>query len=330
MHPIIRYPPDSGGVEGNLGKAIRMSDSVERRILVTGATGQVGFELLRSLRGLGRVVAPDRQTLDIANFDQIRRVFSEVKPTLVVNAAAYTAVEQAESDSDTAMRVNADAPGVMAQEARRVGAMLFHYSTDYVFDGVKAGPYVESDPPNPINVYGASKLAGERAVVDAGGKCLVFRTSWVYGNHGHNFLRTILGRAGQQAELKVVSDQIGAPTWSRTIATTTAHIASQILQEGDSPVDGRVGYPDIYHLNAEGVTSWAGFAQAILDLAAPHAGATVLPIPSESYATRAKRPRNSCLSTAKLSETFGIRPPHWREALQRCLESRADASNPNN
>lgn len=177
-----------------------MSDSVERRILVTGATGQVGFELMRSLRGLGRVIAADRQTLDIANPDQIRRVFSEIKPALVVNAAAYTAVEQAESDNDTAMRVNADAPGVMAQEARRVGAMLFHYSTDYVFDGGKDGPYIESDSPNPINVYGASKLAGERAVLDAGGQCLVFRTSWVYGNHGHNFLRTILARAGQQSE----------------------------------------------------------------------------------------------------------------------------------
>ena len=298
-----------------------MADSNEPTILVTGTTGQVGFELLRSLQGLGRIVAPDRRTLDLADSGQIQRVVREIKPTLIVNPAAYTAVDSAESDVDSATRMNAEAPGVLAEEARRVGSAIIHYSTDYVFDGTKECAYNEDDPTNPLNVYGRSKLAGEQAIVQVGGKYLVFRTSWVYGTRGRNFLRTMLRLAAERPELNIVADQVGAPTWSSTIAALTAQIATQALIEHGSDAGWWGEHSGVYHLTAAGATSWAGFAEAIFELALPPTRPLVKPITSDEYPTPAKRPKNSRLSNEKLASRFGVRAPDWRDALQLCIAS---------
>lgn len=296
-----------------------MADLHERTILVTGSTGQVGFELLRSLQGLGRIVAPGRQAFDLSDFDQMRRVVRELKPALIVNPAAYTAVDQAETDVDAAIKMNGEAPGVLAEEARRVGAALFHFSTDYVFDGTKDGAYEEDDPTSPLNVYGKSKLAGELAIEQVGGKYFVFRTSWVYGARGRNFLRTMLRLAAERSELNIVADQVGAPTWSGTIAALTAQIATQgLVEHGDDPGwwAERAG---VYHLTAGGSTSWAGFAEAIFELAVPAQRPTVKPIESGEYPTPAQRPKNSRLSNSRLALMFGVRAPDWREALRVCV-----------
>ncbi|MGF6754869.1 dTDP-4-dehydrorhamnose reductase [Paraburkholderia sp. GAS42] len=296
-----------------------MADLHEPTILVTGSTGQVGFELLRSLQGLGRIVSPDRQAFDLANFDQMRSVVRELKPALIVNPAAYTAVDQAETDVDAAMRMNGEAPGVLAEEARRVGAALIHFSTDYVFDGAKDGAYEEDDPTGPLNVYGKSKLAGEQAIEQVGGNYFVFRTSWVYGTRGRNFLRTMLRLAAERSELSIVADQVGAPTWSGTIAALTAHIATQALGEHRADDGWWSERSGVYHLTASGMTSWAGFAEAIFETAALPSRPTVKPITSNEYPTPARRPANSRLSNEKLASTFGIQAPDWREALKLCV-----------
>jgi dTDP-4-dehydrorhamnose reductase len=254
-----------------------MSDPADKTILVTGVTGQVGFEFARSLQGLGRVVALDRQQFDLTNLDQICNVIRETRPALIVNPAAYTAVDNAEKDVETAMKVNGEVPGVIAEEAKQVGAVLFHFSTDYVFNGTKSGPYLETDQTDPQNVYGASKLAGEQAIAAVGGRSLVFRTSWVYGRRGKNFLLTMLRLAAEKPTLRIVGDQIGAPTWSKTIATVAAHIAAQGLSAGNDWWDEKSG---IYHLSAGGSTSWAGFAQAIFDLSALEKRPVVEAIPA--------------------------------------------------
>lgn len=294
-----------------------MSATASRNILVTGVNGQVGFELARSLQGLGRVVALDRRQFDLSNFDQIRNVIREFQPALIVNPAAYTAVDQAEKDTDAAMKINGEAPGVIAEEAKRLGAVLFHFSTDYVFDGTKSGPYVETDETNPQNVYGASKLAGERAIAAVGGVSLVFRTSWVYGRRGKNFLLTMLRLAAEKPALRIVGDQIGAPTWSKTIATLVAHIAAQGLPAGEEWWTEKSG---VYHLTAGGSTSWAGFAETIFDLAALEKKPSVEAIPASEYPVPAKRPANSRMSCEKLAEVFGLQVPEWDEALRLCIE----------
>ena len=300
-----------------------MSDSNQPIILVTGASGQVGFELVRSLQGLGTIVAPPRDTLDLADARSIENALDEIRPSLIVNPAAYTAVDQAESDVDNAMRVHAAAPGELAAAARRTGVPLIHYSTDYVFDGSKPGAYEESDAVGPLNVYGESKLAGERAIEAAGCAHLILRTSWVYGARGRNFLKTMLRLGVERPELRIVDDQRGAPTWSRTIATLTAHIVAQAVvvprEEQAQWWSARAG---TYHLSASGDASWAEFARAIFELASPEKAPKVVPIASSEYPTPARRPANSRLSNAKLVETFGIRPPHWREALSLCLQDR--------
>lgn len=289
-------------------------------ILVTGVNGQVGFELNRTLQGLGRIVALDRTKLDLDDLAAVRTAIRELKPAIVVNSAAYTAVDKAESDFEAVMRLNAEVPGVFAEEAARIGAVLVHYSTDYVFDGTHSSAYVESDTPHPQNVYGASKLAGEEAIVATGCAHLIFRTSWVYGLRGKNFLLTMLKLAAERPELRVVADQIGAPTWANTIAVTTSHVIAQGLAAVDA--DWWHRRSGIYHLTATGETSWHGFAQAIVEGAMGERAPRIMPITSAEYPTPAKRPANSRLSTLKLLDTFGIRPPAWDDALRLCMAGR--------
>jgi len=297
----------------------RRSIHDEPVILVTGATGQVGFEAVRALQGLGKVVAVDRSRLDLGQLDQVRDLVRDTRPALIVNAAAYTAVDRAETDVATAKLVNADLPRVLAEEAASLDALLIHYSTDYVFNGAKVGCYLETDEPQPLNVYGQTKLAGEQAIAAVGGKHLVFRTSWVYGARGRNFMLTMLRLAKQAgAGISVVDDQFGAPTWSRTIASLTAHIAARYCARDTDPSWWRAR-SGVYHLTAAGSTSWYGFARAIFDAA--NYGATVVkPIPGSEYVTPARRPANSRLCCDKLAETFGLRAPEWDEALIQCIE----------
>jgi dTDP-4-dehydrorhamnose reductase len=287
-------------------------------ILVTGVNGQVGYELARTLQGLGNVVAVDRSVMDLSNLDQVRAVVRDVRPALIVNPAAYTAVDKAEQESDLAMRINGEAPGVLAEEANKLGAALIHYSTDYVFNGEKEGAYVEDDPTDPQNVYGRSKLAGEQAIAASGVNHLVLRTSWVYGTRGKNFLLTMLRLGAERPELKVVADQFGAPTWCNTIATLTAHLASQSFAAEDAAKwwSERSG---VYHLCAGDATSWHGFASAIFELADLPTKPETLPIPASDYPTPAKRPSNSRMSNDKLARVFGLAAPHWRDALKLCL-----------
>jgi dTDP-4-dehydrorhamnose reductase len=300
-----------------------------RKILLTGKNGQVGWELQRTLAPLGDVVAVGHQEMDLADPDSIRRMIREVRPHLIVNPAAYTAVDKAESESDLAMAINGIAPGVMAEEAKRLNAAVIHYSTDYVFDGAKERPYVEDDAPNPLNVYGRTKLAGEQAIQAAGAPHLILRTSWVYGARGRNFLLTILRLAREKSELKIVDDQVGAPTWARLLAEVT----SQIVAQHSSPLC-RQAIPisdvsGIYHAVPTGSTSWHGFAAKILENVFGHAGQTppkLVPIPTSDYPLPAVRPRNSCLSSEKLTYAFGLAIPSWEDSLTMCLQEMYGAS----
>ncbi|MBR7986378.1 dTDP-4-dehydrorhamnose reductase [Burkholderia cenocepacia] len=289
----------------------------EPTILVTGVNGQVGFELLRSLQGLGRVVACDRSMLDLSDLDRVRSVVRELKPSIIVNPAAYTAVDKAETDVDAARRLNVGVPRAFAEEAARLGAALVHYSTDYVFDGTKEGAYVETDATNPQNVYGLTKLEGEQAIAATGCAHLILRTSWVYGRRGKNFLLTMLKLGSERPELRVVADQVGAPTWSKTIATATAHIVAQALAADDA--DWWAQRSGVYHFTSAGATSWHGFAEAIFAQAMGERAPRVSPIPASDYPVPAKRPPNSRLSHDKLTEAFGLRLPDWADALTLCL-----------
>jgi len=288
----------------------------KRTILVTGVNGQVGYELLRSLQGLGRVVGLDRAALDLTDLDRVREVVRATKPSIIVNPAAYTAVDKAESDQAMARRLNAESPRVLAEEAARCGATLIHYSTDYVFDGTKKTPYVEDDATNPQNVYGRTKLEGERGIAASGCSYLVLRTSWVYSRRGKNFLLTMLKLGAERPELRVVADQIGAPTWSRTIAEATSHIVSQGVAGGSDWWEDCSG---VYHFSAAGETSWHGFADAILATAMGERAPKVIPIEASDYPVPAKRPTNSRMAIDKLADTFGVRMPAWRDALRLCL-----------
>ncbi|WP_323072794.1 dTDP-4-dehydrorhamnose reductase [Mycetohabitans endofungorum] len=290
----------------------------QRTILITGVNGQVGFELTRTLQGLGRVVAADRSMLDLSDLGQIRSIVHSVQPTLIVNPAAYTSVDKAESEPDLAMIINGQAPGVFADEAKKLGIPLIHYSTDYVFNGEKDGEYVEGDPTDPQNVYGSTKLAGEQAIATSGANYLIFRTSWVYGRRGKNILLTMLKLGADWSELKVVADQFGAPTWSNTIATLTAHVIAQALMEKDQEHwwHQRSG---VYHLSAGGSTSWHGFVSAIFELSKLEKRPVVERISTSEYPTSAKRPANSRMSNEKLARVFGLRAPEWREALRLCM-----------
>ena len=279
------------------------------RILVTGVGGQVGGELATLLPAHGDVVAVDRAALDLADADALVRIVREVAPDLVVNAAAYTAVDRAEGERDAAFAVNARAPAILAEEVRRLDAILIHYSTDYVFDGRASMPYTEEDATAPLNVYGASKLEGEVAIAASGAHAIVLRTSWVYGLTGNNFLRTIRRLAAERDELTIVADQTGTPNWSRALAQATAGIVAM----GLPALARRAG---LYHLSATGATTWYGFAKAIVgDAARPR----VLPITTAQYPTPARRPAYGVLGTERFQATFGVPLPSWQASLAACL-----------
>jgi dTDP-4-dehydrorhamnose reductase len=301
------------------------------RILLIGRNGQVGTDLASLLPRLGEVFALNRQQLDLRKPGDIRRTVQELRPQWIVNAAAYTGVDEAEKDEAVARAINAEAPAVLAEEAVKIGAALIHYSTDYVFDGLKRRPYEETDAPNPINVYGKTKLDGERAIQGSGAAHLIFRTEWVYSTHGRNFLLTVLRLATQRQELRIVVDQVGSPTSSREIAAATVEVLSQLVgREGGllslSTISG------IYHMSAEGETSWYEFAKSILDEASrlplalhwmvaatngmPFLTQRVIPITTEEYPTPARRPAYSVLSIARLYKSFGVRLLPWRKQLQ--------------
>lgn len=288
------------------------------RILLTGVNGQVGWELRRTLAPMAEVIAVDRSVMDLTCTDSIRRCVRGLRPDLMVNPAAYTAVDKAESEPELAMAINGVAPGVMAEEAGRLGIPLVHFSTDYVFDGAKADAYFETDAPNPQNVYGRSKLAGEEAVAAAGILHLVLRTSWVYGARGRNFLLTMQRLARERTELGVVNDQFGAPTWSRLVAEATALAIGRWVEDVD-----RAGKSGVYHLSCAGHTTWHGFTAAILSHMRREGGqlASLKAISTVAYPTPAQRPVNSVLSNSKLSSAFGIKLPDWEDALALCLDS---------
>jgi dTDP-4-dehydrorhamnose reductase len=292
------------------------------KILVTGGAGQLGWELRRTLAIFGEVVAPPREILDLASADSVVAAVRGLRPGLIVNAAAYTAVDKAESESDLAMRVNGEAPRILAEEGASQGAALIHYSTDYVFDGRKAEPYRENDEVAPVNVYGLTKLAGEQGVMAVAAPHLIFRTSWVYGSRGRNFLLTMLRLGRERKELKVVDDQFGAPTLARLIAQATAGAIAKHISGGRLDVDAFRETGGLYHLTAAGRTTWYGFAQAILS--GKDGVAKVLPITTSSYPTPARRPQNSVLDNAKLERQFGFALPDWRVGLKLCLEELGD------
>ena len=312
-------------------------------ILLTGKTGQLGSELNRLLPTLGKVIAPGRNELDLREPEKIREIMRNAKPQLVVNAAAYTAVDAAETDESTASAVNAEAPRLLAMEAKQIGALLVHFSTDYVFDGAKKTSYLETDAPNPLNAYGRSKFAGEQAIRDSGVAHLICRTSWVYATHGRNFLLTILRLGTQREELKIVADQVGAPTCAFDLAEATTRIVAGIIAapKGELACQQLAG---TYHMTAAGLTTWYEFAKAILEEAGrapqtlswltsatnghPLVARRVLPISTEEFRSPTRRPAYSVLSNERLKQAFGVTLPDWREQLRSCFSPERTVFNP--
>jgi dTDP-4-dehydrorhamnose reductase len=287
-------------------------------VLLIGKIGQVGWELRRTLAPLARVTGVDFPEIDLTSADSIRQRVRDTRPQVVLNAAAYTAVDKAESEPEKAMQINGVAPGILAEEAKKLGALLVHYSTDYVFDGAKTTPYIETDTPNPLGAYGRSKLAGDQAVRAVGAAHLIFRLCWVYGARGQNFMLTMMRLARERETLRVVGDQVGCPTWSRMIAEATAQALKQALAARESGA-----FSGTYHLTASGTTSWHGFADAIVKLM-PAEGKKCLRVEAIStaeYPTPTERPAYSVLSCDKLERTFGLRLPHWEDSLQQVLEN---------
>ena len=286
------------------------------RILVTGSRGQLSRELQLALAGEGEVLALGHQALDLADPAQIRQQVRLLRPDLIVNAAAYTAVDAAEHNRAAAFAVNATAPGVLAEEAAKLGAALIHYSTDYVFNGLKPTPYVETDTASPLGVYGASKLAGEQAIQAVAGQHLILRTSWVYSTHGRNFLLTMQRLMQERDALQVVDDEIGAPTWAGTLAGVTA----ELIRKWRNGANGPTG---LYHLTATGETSWFGFAQRIAEHLRQQGRlrARLSPIPARDYPTAAQRPANSRLCCDRLQRDWDVQLPDWDAALRLCLAS---------
>jgi dTDP-4-dehydrorhamnose reductase len=284
------------------------------KILISGKTGQVAIELQKHLTGLGELIVLGRDQLDLSQPENIRARVRAHKPDLIINAAAHTAVDQAENEPGLAFAINATSPGVLAEEAAALDIPLIHYSTDYVFDGSKPAPYTEDDAPNPLGVYGKSKLAGEQAIAATGARHLILRTSWVYSTHGKNFLLTMQRLLQERPELRVVADQIGAPTWAGTIARSTRALIER-WQAGEAGAWGT------YHLTAQGETSWFGFTQAIAEhlSAQGKSCATLEPIPASAYPTPAARPQNSRLDCSRLAREWNVTQPDWQTALRDCL-----------
>lgn len=291
------------------------------KVLLTGKQGQVGFELRRSLAPLGTVIALDRALCDLSDAGQVRAVIREHKPDVIVNPAAYTAVDLAETQSDLAHAINGFAPGVMGEEAAALGALVVHFSTDYVFDGTSSVPYSESDQPNPQSVYGASKWAGEQALAASECRHIILRTSWVIGAYGSNFAKTMLRLAGERDILNIVADQWGAPTSAALLADITAHIVRQASCAGD---DAKLS--GVYHASAGGRANWHAYACHVIERARAAgrpikvAADAVCPIESSQYPTPAKRPANSCLDTRKLQNTFGLHIPEWQDGVDHILD----------
>jgi len=291
------------------------------KILLFGKNGQVGWELQRSLVPLGELIALDHDSKelcgDLTNLDGLIKTIRNVKPDVIVNAAAYTAVDKAESESDLVRTINALAPGVLAQEAKQINASLIHYSTDYVFDGSGDKPWTETDSTAPLNIYGATKLEGEQLIQQSGCQHIIFRTSWVYGARGGNFAKTILKLAQERESLKVINDQLGAPTGADILADITAHALRKIRQSPD--ISG------LYHLVAAGETSWYGYASYVLDFAQRSgvalkvSPAGIIPVPTSAFQTQAKRPHNSRMNTEKLKSSFGLNLPNWQTGVARML-----------
>jgi len=287
------------------------------KILLIGKVGQVGWELRRTLAPLGQLTCVDYPEINLLEGSSIQKWVRETAPAIIVNAAAYTAVDKAESETDLAMKINGVAPGILAEEAKKSGAVLIHYSTDYVFDGTKPTPYLEDDPANPLGTYGRSKLAGDQAIQQADCNHLIFRLCWVYGARGQNFMLTMMRLAKEREKLRVVRDQIGSPTWSRMIAEATALALKQVLAVCETR-----DFRGVYHLCASGHTSWHGFAESIVRLM-PQDGKKcqqVEAIATAEYPTPAKRPARSVLSCEKLKRTFGLQLPQWEESLAQVLE----------
>jgi dTDP-4-dehydrorhamnose reductase len=300
------------------------------RILITGATGQIGWQLQRTLAPLGDVIASTRSQLDFTRPESAAAFIRESKLDIVVNAAAYTAVDRAESEPAEAHTVNAETPARIAEELARTRGLLIHYSTDYVFDGRKSGPYDEDDATGPLSVYGRTKLAGEQAIAASGCAHIILRTSWVYDIRGKNFLRTVLRMAREREELTMVADQHGAPTWARSLADASAQIVARCVQKHDDSW----GFSGIFHLTSAGETTWAGFAQQILEeyetlaewpadtgeWGSPLLAKRVVPVTTDQFPRPARRPTNSVLSNRKLAETFGLRLPRWQDLLRLALQ----------
>lgn len=280
-----------------------------KKIFLTGKEGQIGWELERTLAPLGEVRAFNRSDFDLANHDLMRKLLHDFRPDIIVNAAAYTNVDKAESEKDLALTINGIAPGILAEEAKHINAILVHYSTDYVFDGEASSPYDENDTPHPINYYGESKLIGERAITAMGGRYLILRTSWVYGTRRKNFMTTMLNQGMEKESLSIVDDQIGSPTWCRSVAEATAQVLCQNL----------IKKWGIYHLTDAGQTTWYDFAEAIFNQCSHVSKPELKKIPTSAYQSPAKRPKYSVLSNAKIAKAFGIVLPDWKKGLDLCL-----------
>ena len=301
------------------------------RLLITGANGQVGWHLQRTLAPMGEVLAIDIEQVDLTDLEAVGRTVREFTPDIVVNAAAYTAVDKAESEPELARAINVAAPGKIAEECARAGALLVHYSTDYVYDGSKREPYEERDATGPLSVYGETKLAGDQAIMASGCPYIILRTTWVYDVRGKNFLRTVLRLAREKEELRIVGDQYGAPTWARMLAESTAIVVAKALERNS--VGGR-WQSGLFHLTAGGQTTWAGFARAILEdyeelidwpaetgeFGGELKAKRVVEITTEQYKTPARRPRNSVLSNAQIHAAFGIVLPDWRDQLRLAMQ----------
>jgi len=291
------------------------------KILILGKNGQVGWELNRAMLPLGDIIALDYPDIDFSKPDTLRNLIREIKPDVITNAVAYTAVDKAEDEEQLAQVINADAPALIADEAKKSGAVLIHYSTDYVFDGTKKEPYTETDKPNPLNAYGRTKLAGDLAIQASGCKHFIFRTSWVYGARGQNFLLTMLRLAKERKELKIVDDQIGAPTSSILLAD----IPTRLILEATRKKQEYVPY-GMYHLTAGGATNWYEYARHVIERARASGWTievkpnSIYPIETKDYTTPARRPISSRLDTLKIRQTFGVELPHWRDDVDNILD----------